>query len=164
MKLVEINEKNWLAVILLSTNGEIPKVCEEFVASNALSLVQAQFEGNWTTRAIEVNDEPIGFTMYGYSKQLNYYEICRIMIDKKWQGMGYGKKAMQLVIEEMKTFENCKQIYFSTDQKNNNGKKLYETLGFTFTKQYVDGEEVYLYDFNDLNEGKDNSGRSVFVK
>lgn len=146
LKLVEINVNNWTKVIFLSTSGEMPTICEEFVASNALSLVQAQFEKTWSTRAIEVNGELIGFTMYGYSNELNHYEICRIMIDKKWQGKGYGRKAMKLVIEELKAIEGCNEIYLSTDPKNKNGKKLYESLGFKFSNRYVDEEELYCYE------------------
>ncbi|WP_307307463.1 GNAT family N-acetyltransferase [Neobacillus driksii] len=58
-------------------------------------------EENWTVKAIYQNDMPIGFTMYGYSDELAGYEICRIMIDYKFQGNGFGKKALLLVIKEM---------------------------------------------------------------
>ncbi|MDM5317250.1 GNAT family N-acetyltransferase [Fictibacillus sp. b24] len=144
IKLVEINEKNWVDVIFLSTSENMPTICEEFVASNALSMVQAQYEKTWTTKAIEKDGQLIGFTMYGYSPVMDYFELCRIMVDKKFQGNGYGKEAVQLVIEEMKKIDDCKEIYLSTDPKNKLGKRLYENLGFINTGKIVDNEELYV--------------------
>jgi len=144
MKLIEIDKSNWLKVIYLTTNKEsMPTICEEFVASNALSIVQALFEKTWITKAIEVEDQLIGFTMYGFSEEQNFFELCRIMIDRKFQGNGYGPKAILLVIEEMKKLEGCNEIYLSTEPNNKRGKKIYEKLGFKNTGRIVDGEELY---------------------
>lgn len=77
-------------------NG-IHTLCEEFVASNALSIVQSFYEKTWTIKAIENKDKLIGFTMYGFCKDKNFYELCRIMIDRKYQGHGYGTKAMIMI-------------------------------------------------------------------
>lgn len=73
MKLIEIDKSNWLNVVFLTTNKEnMPTLCEEFVASNALSIVQAQFEKTWITKAIEMDGQLIGFTMYGFSEEQNF--------------------------------------------------------------------------------------------
>ncbi|MGG0664581.1 GNAT family N-acetyltransferase [Viridibacillus arvi] len=144
MKLIEIDKSNWLKVIYLTTNKEsMPTICEEFVASNALSIVQALFEKTWITKAIEVEDQLIGFTMYGFSEEQKFFELCRIMIDRKFQGNGYGPKAILLVIEEMRKLEGCNEIYLSTEPNNKRGKKIYEKLGFKNTGRIVDGEELY---------------------
>ncbi|MGE7933558.1 GNAT family N-acetyltransferase [Viridibacillus arvi] len=144
MKLIEIDKSNWLKVIYLTTNKEsMPTICEEFVASNALSIVQAQFEKTWITKAIEMDGQLIGFTMYGFSEEQNFFELCRIMIDRKFQGNGYGPRAILLVIEEMKKLEGCNEIYLSTEPNNKRGKKIYEKLGFKNTGRIVDGEELY---------------------
>ncbi|WP_100407767.1 GNAT family N-acetyltransferase [Bacillus solitudinis] len=148
IRLIDISEENWLEVIFLSTCKGVPAICEEFIASNALSLVQAQFEKIWTTKAIEKEGKIIGFTMYGYAKKQGYYELCRIMIDYKFQGNGYGTEAMQLVIEEMKKFEDCNSIYLSTDSENIKGKHLYEKLDFINTGDYIDEEELYVLSIN----------------
>ncbi|WP_234447843.1 hypothetical protein [Viridibacillus soli] len=50
-------------VVSLTTNKEImPTLCEEYIASNALSIVQAQYEKTWITKAIEHDRKLIGFT------------------------------------------------------------------------------------------------------
>ena len=97
-----------------------------------------------TTKIIENDGIIIGFTMYGYAKKQGYYELCRIMIDYKYQGNGYGTEAMKLVISEMKKIENCKDIYLSTNPENLRGKHLYKKLGFLNTGEFVDEEELYV--------------------
>ena len=54
MKLIEITKENWSDVLFLTTNESgMPTLCEEYVASNALSMVQSQFENGWIAKAIE---------------------------------------------------------------------------------------------------------------
>ena len=67
MRLIDITKENWEDVIFLSTNETItvkgsgepyeakgmPSLCEEFVASNALSIVQSVYENGWIIKAIE---------------------------------------------------------------------------------------------------------------
>lgn len=65
------------------------------------------------------------------------------MIDKIYQGHGYGKKAMQLIIEEMRKIVDCKEIYLSTEPENALAIKLYESLGFRATGEIIEDEEEY---------------------
>lgn len=146
MNLIDITKENWLKVLFLTTNeNNMPTLCEEFVASNALSLVQAKFENGWITKAIEVNGELIGFTMYGYNEENNFYELCRIMIDKKFQGKGYGTFAIKMVLAEMKRMWDCKEVYLLTDSANIVGKHIYKKVGFVKTDRIIDNEELFVY-------------------
>lgn len=65
------------------------------------------------------------------------------MIDRKFQGNGYGPKAILLVVEEMKKLEGCNEIYLSTEPNNERGKSIYEKLGFENTGRIVENEELY---------------------
>ena len=83
MKLVDITSENWEDVIFLTTNETItvkgsrepyevkgmPSLCEDFVASNALSIVQSVYEDGWVIKAIEHEGELIGFTMFGWNEE-----------------------------------------------------------------------------------------------
>lgn len=145
--LKDIDNENWEQCIFLTTNKEGKHfVCEEFVASNALSIAQSKVQKGWITKAIYDEDIMIGFTMYGFCYEHNFYEICRIMIDHKYQGKGYGKIALGKVIEEMKNFKDCNDIFLSFDPENQIGKRLYESFNFKDTGKIVDGE--LLYSFN----------------
>lgn len=142
--LKDIDENNLLKCVLLSTNKDGKNyVFEEFVASNAFSIAQSKVQRGWTVKAIYNNDLMIGFTMYGYCYEYDFYEICRFMIDHRYQGKGYGKLALIKIIEEMKKQEDCKDIYISFDPRNNKARSLYESLGFKDTGKTLEEELLF---------------------
>ncbi|WP_411168722.1 GNAT family N-acetyltransferase [Clostridium sp. MB05] len=142
--LKDINEDNLLECALLTTNKDGKNyVFEEFVASNAFSIAQSKIQKGWTVKAIYNDDLIIGFTMYGYCYEYDFYEICRFMIDHKYQGKGYGKISLGKIIDEMKKLKDCKDIYISFDPKNNIAKSLYESIGFKDTGRIIEDELLY---------------------
>jgi diamine N-acetyltransferase len=151
--LEEVNKQNWLDIIRLSSaEDQQNRVFEKTIASNCLSLAQASIEENWTAKAIYQNDTPIGFTMYGYSDELSGYEICRIMIDYKFQGNGYGKQALLLVIKEMVTQFNCDEIFITFVPENEIAKQLYLSVGFKDTAKVIKAvEDELTYSINTRN-------------
>lgn len=144
MNLVDITKENWLKTVFLTTNENgHATITEKFVASNALSIVQSVFETGWTIKGIQVDDKLIGFTMYGFSEDFSKYEICRLMIDRRYQEKGYGTQAIGLIIDEMKRIEDCYAIYLSTEPENELARKLYERFGFKETGEIIEGEVEY---------------------
>ena len=142
--LKDIDENNLLQCVLLTTNKDGKNyVFEEFVASNAFSIAQSKIQKGWTVKAIYDEDLMIGFTMYGYCYEYGFYEICRFMIDYKYQGKGYGRRALVKIIEEMKENEECKDIYISFDPNNNIARSLYESLGFKDTGKVLEEELLF---------------------
>ena len=142
--LKDIDENNLLECALLTTNKEGKNyIFEEFVASNTFSIAQSKVQKGWTVKAIYDEDLMIGFTMYGYCYEYDFYEICRFMIDHKYQGKGYGRRALVKIIEEMKENEECKDIYISFDPKNNIARSLYESLGFKDTGKVLEEELLF---------------------
>ena len=157
MQLVDITGENWLDVLFLTTNETItvkgsgdpyeakgmPSLCEEFVASNALSIVQSVYEDGWVVKAVEHEGELIGFTMFGFNEEEGFYELCRIMIDRKYQNKGYGTQAIRMILEEMKARFGCGEVYLSTDPENARGKHVYEKVGFRSEHRMLDDEELF---------------------
>ena len=140
----DITDENWKECIMLTTNSDgIHTLLEEYVASNAVSIAQSKIQKGWIIKAIYAN-EMVGFTMYGYSEVDSCYEVCRLMIDYKYQKKGYGKLALLKVIEEMKKIENCNEIYLSFDPKNVDAQRLYEKIGFVDTGKTSNDEKVYV--------------------
>lgn len=145
MKLDDITKENWEKVIFLTTNADNRHTLgEEFVASNAYSILESFYEGQWIIKSIVHEGELIGFTMYGLCEERNFYELCRLMIDRKYQGKGYGTQALSLIAEEMKKQFGCNEIYLSTDPENARGKHIYEKFGFVNTGEVWDDEELYV--------------------
>ena len=157
MQLVDVTKENWEDVVFLSTNETItvkgsgepyeakgmPSLCEEFVASNALSIVQSVFEDGWVIKAIEHEGELIGFTMFGFCEEEGFYELCRIMIDRQHQNKGYGTQAIRMILDEMRSRFGCKEVYLSTDPENAVGRHVYEKIGFRSEHRMLDDEELF---------------------
>jgi len=76
------------------------------------------------------DDIPVGFFVYGTIDAV--YVIAGLMIDKNHQGKGYGKKAMAIIIDEIKKNKEYDEIHLNVAEKNTAAIKLYESLGFEY--------------------------------
>lgn len=76
---------------------------ERFVASNARSIAQAHFSEHAWFRAIYASEEPVGFVMLYDKPEKGEYSLWRFMIDARYQGRGYGRAALLLVIAHIRT-------------------------------------------------------------
>jgi diamine N-acetyltransferase len=137
--LKEVDRHNFFDVIEL-------KVAEEqksFVATNLFSLAQAKAYPECQCLAIYHEEELVGFTMYCMDFDDKEYWIYRLMIDAKYQSKGYGKAAMEKLIERIKEDKDHQVIYLSFEPENDRAKELYEKLGFEADGRVIDGEIVY---------------------
>ena len=135
---------------------------KSFVASNMCSLAEAYIAitngGVALPFAICRNKMPIGFLMIGYGANDEDFEgedpafvemvkksycLWRFMIDKRYQRKGYGRKAMQLALDYIKTFPCGKAdaCWLSYEPENEVAKKLYASFGFVEQPQFYKGGE-----------------------
>lgn len=136
---------------------------KQFVAKNVSSLAEAYVAitngGVALPFAICKNHKPIGFLMIGYGlaedddlededpefiKMVkNSYCLWRFMIDKRYQGRGYGRKAMELALDYMRTLPCGKadNIWLSYEPENEVAKKLYASFGFIEQPQWYKGNK-----------------------
>ncbi len=150
VKLKDIDEDNWMDVVMLTTQSEeAPCIIEKYVASNALSICQALYEDTWTVKAVYCGKKPVGFAMYGYSEERDEYELCRLMIDYAHQGKGLGSIALELVLEEMVDTYDCDSIYLLVHKDNDRAKHIYTKMGFEPTGDMVGVEEIYCINLNE---------------
>jgi diamine N-acetyltransferase len=115
---------------------------KHFVASNLYSLAEAHVFPGRKPLAIYADETPVGFLMYCYWEEHQQYWIFRLLVDEKYQGRGYGRAAMRLVIERMRALPDCTQIYISYEPQNNAARTLYASLGFVITGEIIGEEEV----------------------
>ncbi|MCA1320550.1 GNAT family N-acetyltransferase [Bacillus tianshenii] len=142
IKLRKIDESNWKEAINLKVSEEQ----EEYVASNVYSLAQFQFLKDFKAMGIysEEEDRMIGFAMYGIDPDDGNYWIYRLMVDKGEQGRGFGKLALQLIVEDMKV-NNDKDIPFimlGFHPENHIAKSIYLKAGFVETEMAPWGEQL----------------------
>lgn len=148
----EVTKENWIDIIRLSSaEDQKNKVFEKTIASNCLSLAQASLYENWVVKSIYSEKILVGFTMYGYSDELGGYELCRLMIDYRFQGKGYGKESLELIVGEMERTFQCKEVLLCVQPDNTKAIKLYTSFGFEDTGRTIRGnvdEHIYLYNLD----------------
>ena len=139
LHLKTITKDNWIDAISLRVRDDQTN----FVASNAVSLAQLNFLENFHAKGIYHGEEMIGFALYGLDEDDHEYWIYRMMIDQKHQGKGYGKEAVNLVIEDIIAIkEDChKTITLSYEPTNEHAKRVYKKMGFKEVEGLVIGGE-----------------------
>ncbi|WP_454957007.1 GNAT family N-acetyltransferase [Gemella sanguinis] len=153
LKLKKINRKNVGEILKL----EVFDNQKKFVAPNNISIIEAYIaftENNDVfTFGIYNDDAPVGFLMIGFDVNSDdegapriakgNYNIWRFIIDKKFQGKGFGKKAMDLALEFVNTFPcgTAKYCWLSYESDNDIARQLYQSAGFVETDE-KDGEEI----------------------
>ena len=130
------------AVIKLS----VAESQKRFVASNAVSLAQALFAPEAWYRAIYWGDEPAGFVML-YDESLRSPSpaapevgVWRFMVAEHHQGKGIGRKALQLVIDHVRSKGCFRKLELSYVPADGNPEPFYLSLGFRNTGR-LDGSE-----------------------
>jgi diamine N-acetyltransferase len=124
---------------------------DAYVASNAESLLEAAATPDacpWF-RAVYAGDVPIGFVMISDGipdtspEYIGPYYLWRLMIDTRWQGQGYGRAALDLVVEYVRTRPNAPRLLSSlVPGTTGSPRGFYLNYGFRLTGDWHDGEEV----------------------
>jgi diamine N-acetyltransferase len=115
---------------------------ENFVASNLYSIAQSKVEPECVPLAIYHHDTLVGFAMYALDQDEGKYWIFRLMIDAAHQGKGYGRAAMEALIDRMRHVSGCDESAISYELTNDAARRLYASVGFAETGEVIDGETV----------------------
>lgn len=112
-----------------------------FIESNAYSIAESKFNDEWNTVGIYIDDKLVGFAMYGYISSEKRVWLDRFMIDGRFQGKGYGRKAIKELINKIFNEFKCEEIYLSIFDDNLSALKLYLSLGFKANGEFDYGGE-----------------------
>ena len=142
LRLEKVNAKNVWKILKL----HVSKEQEDFVAPNDMSIIEAYIAvsggGYAFPFGIYDDDVPVGFLMIGFDVDDSYedppqiaygnYSIWRFMIDEKYQHRGYGREALELALDFIRTFPcgEAEYCYLSYEPENEHAKKLYQEFGF----------------------------------
>lgn len=140
VRLHPIDRSNWGICGKL----ELEEHQRPFVASNLRSLAEAYFNPNLFPYGIYCGGQMVGFIMYGFEDFNGYklWYISRLMVDKHHQSKGYGRRAMQLAIERIRTeYPETDGIAVGYVPENVWGARLYASLGFLNEGTMI-GDEV----------------------
>ena len=115
---------------------------EHFVATNVYSIAQAKAQPECVPLAIYDDDRMVGFVMYALDHDEHKYWIYRLMIDAACQGHGYGRAAMEAVLERLRAIPDCLEVAISYEPDNHVAEHLYASLGFRRTGEITGTETI----------------------
>ena len=115
---------------------------DNFVAPNAYSLGQALFEPLAWFRAIYAGDDPVGFIMIRDDPETPRYYLWRMMIAHAHQRKGYGWRALELLVDYVKTRPGADELLVSYVPEEGGPQGFYERFGFEPTGEVRGGEVV----------------------
>lgn len=125
-KMVKLNKENMWQTLSLRVDDAQQSFVLEAKSSVAMALMYktkhafAQMEGN----------RVIGLLVLDIDKKKNYYNIDIILIDKRYQGRGYGKIMLKWAVDRL-TSEGAKELEIGVNRFNHAAKKIYTDVGFT---------------------------------
>ena len=154
LRLEKVTGKNVWEILKL----EVLDDQKYFVAGNDTSIIEAYIaitgNGHAFPIGIYEGDTPVGFIMIGFDVDDYWddapeiargnYNLWRLMIDKKYQGKGYGKEAVRLALEFINTFPcgSAEYCWLSYEPENEAARKLYRSFGFVEMKMPEGWDEV----------------------
>ena len=138
VELREVTGESVRAVCLLQVAPEQ----RGFVAPNAVSFAEAMFQRKAWFRAIVADDVPVGFVMLSVDTETREYYLWRFMVDAARQGRGYGRAAMALVIDHVRSLPGATELLVSWVPEPGGPEPFYRGLGFEPTGEVDEGEVV----------------------
>ena len=144
----ELTDVNREAVLALRVTPEQ----ERFVGGsvqNALADAAEYPQAKPWYRAVYAGEEPIGFVMISWNCEPQPPEIIgpwflwKLLIDKRYQGRGYGSKAVRQVAELVRA-EGAIELLTSFVPGDGGPAGFYERLGFVPTGDLDVNKEVIL--------------------
>ena len=112
----------------------------KMVADHAFSIAEAHFHPEAWYRAIYADDVPVGFLMLYDDPDEGEYFLWRLMIGGPYQRMGFGRRAMDLLIEHVKARPGAVELLASCGEGDGSPLGFYRHLGFEPNGRRYDGE------------------------
>ena len=136
----EVTKENLWDIFAL----EVAPDQSSYVATNEMSIAQAYFDREiaWF-RAIYADETLVGFLMLSDDAKEQRYFIWRLMIDAKYQKLGFAKRALELLFDYVRTRPGAKEILVSYFPGESGPQGFYEKLGFIPTGEII-GKEVVM--------------------
>ena len=153
LRLIPADDTNAAALCALHVRNDQ----RAFVADNAQSLAEARTAAKHGVHAFPfgVYDDgtPVGFVMISFGVNdawtdapaiaCGSYNIRRLMIDHRWQRRGYGREAMALALDFIRTHPcgDADTVWLSCEPENQAARALCRSFGFVETGDR-DGDKV----------------------
>jgi diamine N-acetyltransferase len=125
ISLRDITLENIEAIVSLSDS-----INDELVSPNDLSIVEWLLRDDAWLRAIYAEETPVGLVMVQDIPDWHSYHVWRLMVGKSFQKNGFGRDAMEQVIERYKRRPGAYMLTTFVAEKDGNAEGFYRKLGF----------------------------------
>jgi len=144
----EVTRENWRATLELTVFPEQQKFIAGYVPIAAIALAKAYIRPAglvWVPYAFYNNAEMVGFTELAYEPgSLDNYWVFHFFFDHHYQGRGYGKEAISLLLLFIRDHhQQCQALQLTVHPENDHAQHLYTSAGFRPTEEAFNGEPVY---------------------
>ncbi len=132
VELKPITEDNFLDAF----NLKLAPGQEDFVSHPVRSLAQAYvYRTQCQPFGIYADGVMAGYVMVIYDYDVPEYDVWHMMIDKDFQGKGFGGEALDRVLDYIRTkpFGDSGRVALTCNKNNPSAMKLYEKKGFALT-------------------------------
>jgi diamine N-acetyltransferase len=133
-----IDAGNWRDVADL----EVAPEQRAFVVEPSRYLALCAYDGLWTPLAIRAGDEIVGMLMWAVDPYDGAVWLGGILVDRRWQRRGIGRRAVRAAIELLARQEETLEFALSYEPENEVARRAYATLGFVETGETEDDEVV----------------------
>jgi diamine N-acetyltransferase len=97
---------------------------------------------------VYADDEPVGFVMISDGitvddpTYVGPYYLWRLLIDRRFQGRGYGTATLDLVVEHVRTRPDARRFLVSHVVGPTSPVTFYQQYGFRLTGEVREGEPI----------------------
>ncbi len=142
IRLERITRDNWEQ----ATTLDIADAQRRFLETPSVlhAIAEVQFHPTYTPYAIFDDQTMVGFVVYGYLPEDHTKGwIPLLIIDQRYQGKGYGRAAMELVIRAVREqAPDCREIALNYKPDNTTAEHLYLRVGFHKTDEIDERGQV----------------------
>ncbi len=138
LKVVPVDQTNWRQVSRI----QVEEYQQKFVAQPLFYLALCNYDKVWHPLAVCVDEQVIGMIMWAKDDTDGSCWLGGLMIDRNYQGCGYGKSAVLTIMDQLVEKFGFTEFALSYLPVNEYARELYKSIGFQLTGEMEDQEVV----------------------
>lgn len=148
LSLQEVTRENWRIALGLAVFPEQQRFIADYTPVVAIALAKAYIRPAgliWVPYVFYANEQMVGFAELAYEPgSPDNFWLFHFFIDHRYQGRGYGKAALRLLLQYIKDHHpRCQSLHLTVHPENTRAQHLYTSAGFQPTGATFSGEPVY---------------------
>ena len=138
VQLIEVTEENWIDIARLSVTDEQQSFLDRPIGILARGYVYRHC--NARVIGITKDGQVIGVALVReLDEEPACYDLQQFMIDRRFQGKGYGTEALKLILESLRQEGKYGCVEVCVNRADAPALKVYEKAGFVDTG-YIDDD------------------------